>query len=84
MNIREGAIYEENKKIMAPILITLFLIIYAIYNLVVSLNLYRESNPIIKIVLFIVVVGFIILCVSMLIERIHEVKGGEEDDLGKY
>ena len=50
-----------------------------------SIGIYLEILPlVVKILLIIVPAGFIIVSIMMLMERIKEIKGGEEDDLSKY
>ena len=46
---------------------------------------YSDEIPFfLKVVLLVVPAGFIGLITYVLFERIKEIKGGEEDDLGKY
>ena len=42
------------------------------------------SNGITKVLLLVIPLGLIVVSVSMLFERINEIKDGEEDDLSKY
>jgi hypothetical protein len=70
-----------NKKI-APIIVSLCLIGY--YVLVgFSLIILNISNTIKIIALIISVIGTVVI-IMVLIERIKEINGGEEDDLSKY
>jgi heme A synthase len=70
------------KKVVAPVIITIGLIGYhIIYGIViVKLNI----PNIIKIIVLIFSIVITIVVIAVLIERIKEIKGGEEDDLGKY
>jgi hypothetical protein len=70
------------KKLIAPVIITICLTCYhVIYGIViVKLNI----PNIIKIIALIFSIVITIAIIAVLIERIKEIKGGEEDDLGKY
>lgn len=73
----------HTKKLIAPIIITVLIIIYFVFY--IYMGLYINDMPsIIKILFIIIPICFIILSIYMLIERIREIKGGEEDDLSKY
>lgn len=74
---------KHTKKLIAPIIITILLICYFIIYMVTGLYV-NEFPPIMKILLLVIPLGFIGLSIYMLIERINEIKGGEEDDLSKY
>ena len=70
-----------NKKV-APVIVSLCLIGY--YVLVIF-GLYKISIPnLFKIMVFIVSVIITFVIIRVLIERIKEINGGEEDDLGEY
>ena len=70
-----------NKKV-APVIVSLCLIGY--YVLVVF-GLYKMNIPnIFKIMVIIVSVIITFVIIKVLVERIKEINGGEEDDLGKY
>ena len=72
---------DGKKKMLAPIIITILVVIYyfAYFGIVMSL-----MDGILKIIFGIIplllAVGMIYVC----IQRIGEIKGGEEDDLSKY
>ena len=71
----------HKKKIIAPIIITFILILYYItyFGLVISL-----LNEIWKYVLGIIPLVFSGIMIYVCIERINEIKKGEEDDISKY
>jgi len=71
----------HKKKIIAPIIITFILILYyiAYFGFVISL-----LNGIWKYVLGIIPLVFSGIMIYVCIERINEIKKGEEDDISKY
>lgn len=71
----------HKKKIIAPIIITFVLILYYItyFGFVISL-----LNGIWKYVLGIIPLVFSGIMIYVCIERINEIKKGEEDDISKY
>jgi uncharacterized membrane protein len=70
-----------NKKI-APIVVTICLIGYYITGVIVLLTLYLSN--IIKTIALVVSIIITVVIIMVLVERIKEIDGGEEDDLGKY
>ena len=73
----------KNKKLIAPILITFFVIVYYIFYFCILCTVLKES------VVFLILLGIIpvALSIGMLyvcIQRIKEIRSGEEDDLSKY
>lgn len=72
---------EHGKKMIAPVIITILIVLYYIFYFAVLLTLpigiLRYFFGIVPIVLAVVMI-----CVCM--QRIKEIKEGEEDDLGKY
>ena len=70
------------KKYLAPILIAIFMIAYFIiyFGFIITLI----ESLILKIIIGIVPVFFVGVMIFVLIERIKELRSGEEDDLGKY
>lgn len=79
----ESILKKQTKKLIAPIVITILLVCYFVFYIYWSLLIY-EIPLFINILLIVVSIGLIILNIYMLIERIKEIKGGEEDDLSKY
>ena len=71
----------HKKKIITPIIITFILILYYItyFGFVISL-----LNGIWKYVLGIIPLVFSGIMIYVCIERINEIKKGEEDDISKY
>lgn len=74
---------KHTKKLIAPILITILIVLYFILYMYIGLSII-EFPSIVKIILIVFPIAFMILAVYMLYERIQEIKGGEEDDLSKY
>ena len=71
----------HKKKMTAPIVITVILIIYYFLYFGVLAALIDGAM---KYVLAIIPLLFAIIMVKVCIERINEIKKGEEDDIGKY
>ena len=72
----------KNKKLIAPILITFFVIVYYIFYFCILCTVLKEN------VVFLVLLGIIpvALSIGMLyvcIQRIKEIRSGEEDDISK-
>ncbi|MGO1469824.1 MAG: hypothetical protein ACTHW2_07360 [Tissierella sp.] len=74
---------KQTKKLIAPIIVTVLIILYHMFYMGIGLSI-SHMPLIIKMVLLVVPICLIVLSVSMLFERIDEIKGGEEDDLSKY
>jgi len=72
----------HNRKMMAPIIIVLLLGAYYLTLIMVILRLNLPLIFKIGIIAFSIIVTLILIWV--LIERIKEIREGEEDDLGKY
>lgn len=70
------------KKIIAPIIITIILIFVEL----IYFGIYIALIPWIwlKIILAVIPLGSIGVTIYVLIERIREVRSGEEDDLSQY
>ena len=71
----------HKRKMIAPIVVTVIMILYyAVYfGFLISM---LDGIP--ALLLGIVPLALAILTVVVCIERIHEIKKGEEDDLSKY
>ena len=71
----------KSKKMLAPILVTVFVVLYyiAYFGFLISL-----LNGIWKYALGIIPFVLSIVMIKVCMERIHEIKKGEEDDLSKY
>ena len=72
---------KRNNKIIAPVVVTIIMIIY--YVLYFGL-LIQAVDGIWRIFLGILPPIFTALTVKVCIERINEIKKGEEDDISKY
>ena len=72
---------ENKKKIVAPILVTVLMVLYYVvyFGFLMSLlsGIWRYALGIIPFALSAIMI-------KVCIERIHEIKKGEEDDLSKY
>lgn len=72
----------SNKKLIAPIVITILLVIYLVSFFVTWIYV---SVPVIgKIIGSVIPLALIGVSIYVLIERIKEIRSGEEDDLSKY
>ena len=71
----------NRKKLLAPILVTVFLTFYfiAYFGFLISL-----LNGFIRLVLGILPIVFAIVTVYVCVQRIKEIRSGEEDDLSQY
>ena len=71
----------HKKKMLAPIIVSVLMILYYViyFGLLISLleGVFKYAFGIIPII-------FAIVMVKVCIERIKEIKGGEEDDIGEY
>jgi energy-converting hydrogenase Eha subunit C len=72
----------HGKKILAPVIVTICI---ALYYAGVGIFLVKADVPAtIKIAAVIMSIIITIVLIVVLIERIKEIRSGEEDDLGKY
>ena len=71
----------NKKKMTAPILITIIMILYYVIYFGFLITL---LDGIWKYALGIIPIIFSIIMVKVCIERINEIKKGEEDDISKY
>lgn len=73
----------HGKKMIAPIIITILFVLY--YVGFACACFYIDGIPlIVKIVFGAVPLILAAVCVYVLIERIEEIRSGEEDDLSEY
>ena len=73
-----------NKKMIAPVVVALVLVGYYIFVAVLFLTVANGVSIVVKTVMVVVpliVVGFVVWA---LVERIKEIRSGEEDDLSQY
>ena len=71
----------HKKKMIAPIIVTLITVIYYAFYFAFIISL---IDGVWKYLLGIIPLIFSILMIAVLIERIKEIKKGEEDDISKY
>ena len=71
----------HGNKMIAPIIITALMVIYYVFYFGL---LVWYIDGILKYILGIIPLIFTIMMVAVCIERIKEIKKGEEDDLSKY
>lgn len=70
------------KKMIAPIVITIIVMAYYLFFFIV---IFASGMPMIaKILLGVLPALFIGVLIYVLVERIKEIRSGEEDDLSKY
>ena len=72
---------EHRKKLIAPIIVTAIMVLYyiAYFGFLIAL-----IDGIWKWLLGIIPLAFTVVMLKVCIERINEIKKGEEDDLSKY
>ena len=75
------AMKDKKKKIIAPIIVTVLMIAYYVVYFGFLMSL---LSGIAKYALGILPLGFSIVMIKVCIERIQEIKKGEEDDLSQY
>ena len=71
----------NKKKMIAPIIITVIMVLYYVVYFGVLISL---LEGIVKYALGLLPLIFSVVMIKVCIERIKEIKGGEEDDLSKY
>lgn len=71
----------HSKKMTAPIIVSIIIILYYILYFGILITL---LDGIWKYTLGIIPITFSVVMLKVCIERINEIKGGEEDDIGKY
>lgn len=80
-NNKNESMESHGRKIVAPIIVTILMILYYViyFGFLISL-----LNGIWKYLLGIIPLAFSILMIMVCVERIKEIRKGEEDDLSKY
>lgn len=73
----------HGKKMIAPIIITAFVVLYYV-GAIVLFWLVEEIPFIAKLLMIIIPLIVCGLMIGVCISRIKEIQGGEEDDLSKY
>ena len=71
----------KKKKMVAPIIITIVFVLYLVIYFAVIIN---TVSGIMKILLGVVPLALAAVMIYVCIQRINEIKGGDEDDLSKY
>ena len=72
---------DKKKKLIAPILVTVLMVLYYVVYFGFLMSL---LSGFVKYALGILPLAFSAVMVKVCIERIQEIKKGEEDDLSKY
>lgn len=72
----------HKKKMIAPVIIAAVIILYYFIFLVVCLCI--PMPLILKLLFGLIPAALAGVCIYVLVERIKEIRSGEEDDLGKY
>ena len=72
----------HGKKMIEPVVIVLCIMLYYIAGIYVLLT--TDMPNMVKVTAIIVSIAITAVLIKVLIERIQEIKKGEEDDLGKY
>jgi len=70
------------KNIIAPLIITAILIAYVIVYF--ALLIFLIDNIVFNLLLGLISIAFSAIMIYVCIERIKEIKSGEEDDISKY
>lgn len=70
------------QKIIAPVIIAAGIIMYYIAGAIILITL--NVSDIIKTIALICSIAMTVVIIAVLIERIKEIKKGEEDDISKY
>ena len=71
----------HKKKMRAPIIVSVLMILYYVIYFGVLISL---LDGVFKYAFGIIPIIFSIVMIKVCIERINEIKGGEEDDISKY
>ena len=71
----------HGKKIVAPVVVTVLMVLYFILYFGLLINM---LNGIWKYAFGIIPLVFVVVMIKVCVERIKEIKKGEEDDLSKY
>ena len=72
---------EHKKKMIAPIFVTVLVVLYYILYFCLLINI---IPGVVKVLFGIIPLIFAGLMIYVCMQRIKEIKGGEEDDLSKY
>ncbi len=72
---------QQNKKMIAPILVTVIVVLFCVFYFSFLMWI---LDGLWKYILGIIPLIFLAVMLKVFIERIIEIKKGEEDDIGKY
>ncbi len=72
----------NKKKLVAPIVVTILMVLLVIGYLILWLDILKPLW--VKIVAIVVCLALIGINIGVLVERVKEIKKGEEDDLSQY
>ena len=75
------AVCSNKKKMIAPIIVTVIMVLYYVVYFGFLITILPSTW---KYALGIIPLGFSVVMVKVCIERINEIKKGEEDDISKY
>jgi hypothetical protein len=72
---------EHKKKMVAPILITILIVLYYVlyFGIIIS-----YLDGLLEILLGIIPLALSVVMIYVCVQRVKEIKGGEEDDLSQY
>ena len=73
---------KHRKKMIAPILVTVLVILYLIFYF--SFLVFFVENKFFKLLLCLIPALLGAVMIGVCVQRIREIKGGEEDDLSQY
>lgn len=80
----EGEILKSHaRKIIAPLLITVIIVLYYV-GFAIACIIIDQLPWLIKLLGIVIPLIFAGICIYVLLERIKEIRSGEEDDLSKY
>ena len=69
------------KKMIAPVVVTILMVIYFLFYFTMVI---RTTDGILRILLGVIPLAFTLVMIAVCVQRIKEIRSGEEDDLGKY
>lgn len=73
---------EKKKKIIAPIVVTILVVLYFIFYFTVLITIIPGIA--VKLLFGIIPLAFAGVLIYVCVQRIKEIRSGEEDDLSKY
>jgi uncharacterized membrane protein len=82
IDFRKTAMEKHRNKKIAPVIVAICLIGYYITGAIILSKL--NFPNMVKVIVLSVSVVITVMIIMVLVERIKEINGGEEDDLGKY